>query len=140
MDGFARLAVDAALRAAGKKRLLPGTGVVVATLAGPLNSTEKFIRDLARHGPELASPLLFPNTVLNLAAGMVSIALALRGPSVTVIGRLNDAVQIAAGMVEYGRAPAMLAVYVEEGNRYLGVRGRGAECRLLRKGSKRKRD
>jgi 3-oxoacyl-[acyl-carrier-protein] synthase II len=139
MDRFAGLAVAAAVKAVGRRKLPPGTGVIVATIAGPLNSTEKFIRQMTRHGPELASAFLFPSTVLNLAAGMISITLGLRGPSATVIGRLDEALQIAAGMIEYGQAPAMLAGYVEEGNSYMGVRGRGAcFCLLREKGGKKR--
>ncbi|MCU0641606.1 MAG: hypothetical protein MUC35_05905 [Candidatus Margulisbacteria bacterium] len=131
MDRFARLAVDAALVAAGRKNIPSGTGVVVATLTGPRSSTKEFLRDLKKHGPAHASALRFPHTVLNLAAGMVSIALGLRGPVVTVIGRLNEAVQIAAGMIEYRQAPAFLVGFVDEGS--------GAEFLLLRSAKGKKR-
>lgn len=139
MDRFTGYAAAAAGRAIGRRKMPAGTGIVLATLSGPLVSTEKFVRDLGKHGPGLASALLFPSTVLNLAAGTVSIVHGLRGPSVTVIGRLEEAVQIASGMIECGRAPAMLAGYVEEGSSYMGVKGRGARFILLTKKGGRKR-
>ncbi len=55
-----------------------GTGL------GEYSSTVQFLRSLALRGPDGASPLAFQNSVHNAAAGNLSIAFGLRGPSETL--------------------------------------------------------
>ena len=55
-----------------------GTGL------GEYSSSYGFLKSLFEKGPAMASPLLFQNSVHNAAAGHVSIAFGLRGPSETI--------------------------------------------------------
>ncbi len=55
-----------------------GTGL------GEYSSSYGFLKSLFTRGPAMASPLLFQNSVHNAAAGHLSIALGLRGPSETL--------------------------------------------------------
>lgn len=81
----ARLAAAAAapvLEAADLDRdelpLFFGTGL------GEYSSSYGFLKSLYTRGPAMASPLYFQNSVHNAAAGHVSIAFSLRGPSETL--------------------------------------------------------
>lgn len=55
-----------------------GTGL------GEYSSSYGFLKSLFQKGPAMASPLLFQNSVHNAAAGHLSIAFGLRGPSETL--------------------------------------------------------
>jgi len=55
------------------------TAVILATTHGPTESKLLFIQDAYKYGLHLASPFVFPNTVMNMPAGMVSIETGARG-------------------------------------------------------------
>ncbi len=69
-------------------------GIVVGSRFSCLSSNDAFDRDLTAKGASLASPLLFSYTVAGAAAGEVSIAFSLRGPTLTVCA--GDASGLAA--------------------------------------------
>ena len=95
------------------------TGVVVGTGsagAGPLVEIE---RQLVDETPETVSPFLFPYTVANAPASLVSIELAAKGPDVTITQKdpagLN-ALYYAEMLLLDGRARTLLAGAVDEWN------------------------
>jgi 3-oxoacyl-[acyl-carrier-protein] synthase II len=93
-------------------------GVVVGTTVGSFKSTSDFSREtLVQPRPYLVNPMLFPNTVMNVAAGQVAIRLGLRGVNATVAGgptAFLGAVRYAANVIDRGYADVMLAGAVEE--------------------------
>ncbi len=95
----------------------PELGLIVGTEFGDLRSTEAFALGYLRRGPAGLSPLLFPNTVMNIMAATATIAIGARATSVTlnqptVAGDL--AVAHAAALVAGGRIPSALAGGVDE--------------------------
>lgn len=118
MDPFTRYAVAAAKLALQSANLAPPeeTGVVMATLWGPISTLNEFLLGMAENGLNLASAFLFPNVVINMAAGMISIEFKLKGPSATIVGEAEPALRYAADLIENGKAPVMLAGYVDEEN------------------------
>jgi 3-oxoacyl-[acyl-carrier-protein] synthase II len=64
-----------------------GTGVVIGTSTGSIRSSSEFSRDtLVQAKPYLVRANLFPNSVMNCAAGQVAIFNALRGVNATLAG------------------------------------------------------
>ncbi|PYQ24167.1 MAG: hypothetical protein DMF81_06330 [Acidobacteria bacterium] len=96
----------------------PRVGVVLGTAMGSLKSISDFGREtLLYERPFLVNPMLFPNTVLNSAAGQVAIWLKLRGVNTTVSnGQLSGltAVSYAGRAIALEYADAILAGGVEE--------------------------
>ncbi len=93
-------------------------GVVIATGNGSSETFETLDADLLDRGPERASPLMVPMTIVNMSAGQVSIALGLRGPSscvVTACASGNHGIGDAAALIRRGTADVMLAGGTEAG-------------------------
>ncbi|WP_422768924.1 beta-ketoacyl synthase N-terminal-like domain-containing protein [Plantactinospora sp. WMMC1484] len=62
-------------------------GVVLGTTVGSFRSTSDFSREtLVQEKPYLVNPVLFPNTVMNCAAGQAAIRFGLRGVNATIAG------------------------------------------------------
>ena len=93
-------------------------GLVLGTSFGSLKSISDFTRESIIHGrPLFVNPMLFPNTVINCAAGQVAIWHTLKGINATVCGgQLSSllALQYAGRAVRLGYADALLAGGVEE--------------------------
>ncbi|MGW7484095.1 beta-ketoacyl synthase N-terminal-like domain-containing protein [Nonomuraea muscovyensis] len=93
-------------------------GVVLGTTVGSFRSTSDYSRDtLVQEKPYLVNPLLFPNTVMNCAAGQAAIRHGLKGVNSTVAGgplAFHQALRYAANALERGYADVMLVGCVEE--------------------------
>ncbi|WP_433241187.1 beta-ketoacyl synthase N-terminal-like domain-containing protein [Streptosporangium sp. CA-135522] len=93
-------------------------GVVLGTSLGSFKSTSDYSREtLVQDKPYLVNPMLFPNTVMNCAAGQVAIRFGLRGVNVTIAGgalAFLNAVRYAGNVIERGYADVMLTGAVEE--------------------------
>ncbi|HZM75522.1 MAG TPA: beta-ketoacyl synthase N-terminal-like domain-containing protein [Candidatus Limnocylindrales bacterium] len=93
-------------------------GLVVGTSMGCVNSTVSFIRDTFVHAkPYFVEPMLFPNTVMNGAAGHTAIWHGLRGLNSTIAaGHLTGLAAIRYGtrMIRHGYARRLLVGCVEE--------------------------
>jgi len=102
-----RLKRDGAFIAASSERV----GIIAATAYGSLDSITEINRVAELEHPRYLNPSRFPNTVINSAAGYVSIWENLEGPNVTVVdgncGSL-DAVLNAETHLVRGRADALL--------------------------------
>ena len=138
---------------AGKEALAKGAppydatriGVVLGTGLGTLEETIGFMRGYLDGGPEAASPLLFPSSVMNAAAGQLALECKLRGVNSTVNHRdasALSALAMACDLLELGRADALVVGAVDElsapalaGYRALGageiVLGEGAGMMLV---------
>jgi 3-oxoacyl-(acyl-carrier-protein) synthase len=109
---------------------------VLGTEHGDLHSTIEFADGYLRGGPQGLSPLLFPNTVMNTMASATTIAVAARGPSLTLNVRTVGgelAVARASRTIAAGRTEVALAGGVDERDalveQVLGDLGSGAERR-----------
>jgi 3-oxoacyl-[acyl-carrier-protein] synthase II len=93
-------------------------GVALGTSLGSFKSTSDFSREtLIQERPYLVNPLLFPNTVMNCAAGQVAIRFGLRAANATIAGgtlAFLNAVRYAGNAIERGYADVMLTGAVEE--------------------------
>jgi 3-oxoacyl-[acyl-carrier-protein] synthase II len=93
-------------------------GVTLGTTAGSLRSSCDYSREtLVQDPPYMVNPALFPNTVMNCAAGQAAIWFGLKGVNTTVaagqVAFLN-VLKYAANMLHNDYADAVLAGAVEE--------------------------
>jgi len=115
-------------------------GVVVGSALGNLGEAAQFLDRLFTKGPGLVNPMLFPNLVMNAAASQVAMALAWRGPNLTVsCGEISGEAALETGidLIRRGRSRAVVVAAGEElpevlfralkELRVLSPRGRGAE-------------
>jgi len=108
-------------------------GIVVGTAFGPQASTFSYLDGLIDSGDHLVSSLAFTNSVHNLPAAQVSLALGISGP-VTTVTAFGDtagaAFQTARGWIRAGRADRVLLILGEEASPVLtsavGWMGAGA--------------
>jgi 3-oxoacyl-[acyl-carrier-protein] synthase II len=119
LDPLSALAVAAAASAFSKvpASAKARTGVVVGTAAATIENNEAFDRKLRERGPRGVEPRRFPCTSPNLAAGQVSIAFGLRGPSLSVGAGLSAAIEslvVAHDLLAAGDADAIIVCAVED--------------------------
>jgi 3-oxoacyl-[acyl-carrier-protein] synthase II len=94
-------------------------GIVLGTGLGTLHETIEFLTGCHRDGPGSGSPALFPQSVMNAAAGQMALELGLRGPNTTVNHREASALGALAAAIdalELGRADALLVGGLDEWN------------------------
>jgi 3-oxoacyl-[acyl-carrier-protein] synthase II len=93
-------------------------GVVLGTTAGSLRSMSDYTREtLVEERPYLVNPALFPNTVMNCAAGQSAIRYGLAGVNATIAGgelAFLSVLRYASNALRRGYADALLAGAVEE--------------------------
>jgi 3-oxoacyl-[acyl-carrier-protein] synthase II len=93
-----------------------GVGVIAGCALGGLSIIEDTVDVIANRGPGRVSPFFIPALIGNMAAGMISIQLGLKGPNTTVATACASgahAVGDAYLHVKYGRADAMITGGVE---------------------------
>ena len=95
-----------------------GTGLVLGTTTGSVESMMSFTRSsLTAERPYQVGPTLFPNTVMNCAAGKCAIWHDLRGPNTTIAGGRTTGLQALAytgRLLRAGRAERVLVGAAEE--------------------------
>lgn len=107
----ARLAIDDAvidLASVAPEQL----GVVVGSAIGDVGDSVIYLEKLFSKGPALASPLLFPNLVLNAPASYVAMEIGATGVNFTVTeGEASgeQALALAADTIRRGRADIVIA-------------------------------
>lgn len=87
-------------------------GVVVGSALGNISESVQYLDRLFTKGPALASPLMFPNLVLNAPASYVAMELACTGPNLTVSqGEVSGEQALATGcdLLRAGRADIVIA-------------------------------
>ncbi|MFF5176404.1 beta-ketoacyl synthase N-terminal-like domain-containing protein [Micromonospora sp. NPDC000316] len=93
-------------------------GMVLGTTVGSLKSTSDYSREtLVQEKPYLVNPMLFPNTVMNCAAGQAAIRHGLKGINATVTGgslAFFHALRYAGNAIRRGYVDTMLVGAVEE--------------------------
>lgn len=94
-----------------------GTALLFATGTGPISTVERFHRAVVLGGPAAADPRLFPNTVMNAAAGHVAVLHRFRGATATVSSggtSLTGALHYAYRLVRRGAAQRVLVLGADE--------------------------
>ncbi|KAA2254450.1 beta-ketoacyl synthase [Solihabitans fulvus] len=93
-------------------------GIALGTTAGSVKSTSDYSRDtFVQERPYLVNPLVFPNAVMNCAAGQSAIRYRLRGVNTTVAGgalAALSALRYARNLIGCGYADALLVGTTEE--------------------------
>ena len=92
-------------------------GMVFGTYTGPLETVGALSETIGQEGPHRVNPRLFPNSVMNAAAGHACLSLQIRGPLSTLASGCAAGVigmGYAADLVRRGEADAMLAVAGDE--------------------------
>lgn len=92
-------------------------GMVFGTFTGPLETVEQLTETIGTLGPHRVNPRLFPNSVMNAAAGHACLSLQLRGPLSTLATGCASGLAglgYAAELVRRGAAEGMLAVSADE--------------------------
>ncbi|WP_020519553.1 beta-ketoacyl synthase N-terminal-like domain-containing protein [Catelliglobosispora koreensis] len=96
----------------------PRIGIALGTTLGSFKSTSDFsMETLVQPKPYLVNPVLFPNTVMNCAAGQAAIRYGLRGANATITGgpmAFLNALRYAGNAINRGYADTMLVGAVEE--------------------------
>jgi hypothetical protein len=116
----AAVALAAAALRKGGVEVTPRVGAYVGEQQIPLDYCAEFIDSSYRHGPRLASPMLFSESVANNAATHLSLTLKMTGPLQTFIGSRAagiQAVMAAREDVESGVIDAGLVVVLSAANR-----------------------
>jgi 3-oxoacyl-[acyl-carrier-protein] synthase II len=118
MDRYAHFAIAASREAVEQAGLQitdenrERVGVVMNTGGGGVPTIERDVRAMVERGPGRVSPFLIPVFAPNMASCQVSIALGIRGPSVTSVAACAAGVQAfvdAVHMIERGEVDVAIA-------------------------------
>jgi 3-oxoacyl-[acyl-carrier-protein] synthase II len=132
MDIFIHYAIAAAIQAFGDTGLTvteenaPRIGVAIGSGIGGLASIERGHALYLQGGPRKISPFFIPGSIINMAAGNVSILLGLQGPNIATATACTTGthnIGEAARIIAYGDADVMIAGGSEMGITPLGLGG-----------------
>jgi 3-oxoacyl-[acyl-carrier-protein] synthase II len=101
-------------------------GVNVGSGIGGLPMIEDNIREMIAKGPRRLSPFFVPGSIINMAAGMISIQFGAKGPNIAMVSACTTATHCigdAGRMIEYGDADVMIAGGTESTMCMAGVGG-----------------
>ncbi len=104
-------------------------GVALGSGIGGLNTITSTHTSLLEGGPRKVSPFFVPGSIVNMAAGMLAIRFGLKGPNIAIATACTTgthSIGMAARMIAYGDADAMLAGGAEKAVSLLGLAGFGA--------------
>ena len=132
MDWCSRMVVACATQAVADARLSleaeseqTRTALVMGSALGNQRETEKYLTRVLRRGPKAGQPFLFPNLVLNAAAGYAAIELQIRGPNISVSEHEASgevAIVTAVDLLRAGLCDRAIVGGVDEfGSLYLGA-------------------
>jgi 3-oxoacyl-[acyl-carrier-protein] synthase II len=132
MDIFIHYAIAAAMQAFDDAGLTvteenaPCIGVAIGSGIGGLASIERGHALYLQGGPRKISPFFIPGSIINMAAGNVSILLGLQGPNIATVTACTTGthnIGEAARIIAYGDADVMIAGGSEMGITSLGLGG-----------------
>ncbi|WP_286268804.1 beta-ketoacyl-ACP synthase II [Thalassotalea hakodatensis] len=101
-------------------------GVAVGSGIGGLSLIEENHSKYLQGGVRKLSPFFCPSTILNMAAGNLSIRLGLKGPNISIVTACTSGVHNighAVRMIAHGDADAMIAGGTEKASTELGIGG-----------------
>lgn len=136
MDRFVQLAVSASKMAVNDAKLdlekedRNRIGVYIGSGIGGLHTIEEQVMAYLRNGPEKGpskiTPFLIPMLIVNMASGMVSILLKVKGPNsavATACASGNHAIGDAFHIIQRGEADIMVAGGAEGAITHMGFGG-----------------
>ncbi len=118
MEDFAKFAVIASRQAAADSGIMESgldseqIGCILGVGIGGIGFIQEQVNLCASRGPGRVSPMFIPKSIANIASGMVSIDLRIKGPSLVVVTACaagTHAIGEAMTMIQRGDAVAMLA-------------------------------
>ncbi len=140
-DIFIHFAIEAARQAMADCELVVDAetadrvGVAIGAGIGGLPWIEKNEAVYRQDGPRRISPFFIPGVIVNMAPGLISMQYNLKGPNISVVTACTTGLHnigLAARMIQYGEADAMLAGGSEMSTTPLGIGG-FAQARALSK-------
>jgi 3-oxoacyl-[acyl-carrier-protein] synthase II len=93
-------------------------GVAVGAGIGGIHGIEATCETYFKQGPKRISPFFVPSTIINMAAGHISIQFGLRGPNIAVVTACTTGthnIGLAMRLIQSGDADIMLAGGTEHG-------------------------
>lgn len=132
MDRFIQLGIAAGVQALRDSGLeinqtnAHRVGVTIGSGIGGLAQIEQNHEKLLNSGPKRVSPFFVPSTITNMISGFLSIMEGLKGPNLNVVTACTTGVHnigLAARLISYGDADAMLAGGAEASITPLGIAG-----------------
>ncbi|GBE03626.1 MAG TPA: beta-ketoacyl-[acyl-carrier-protein] synthase II [Nitrospirae bacterium] len=102
------------------------TGVIVGAGVGGLPAIERYKEALLAKGPKRVSPFFIPMTIINLAAGHISIRFGAKGPNTaiaTACASGTHSIGEAYRLIQYGTTDSMIAGGAEAVITPLGIGG-----------------
>jgi 3-oxoacyl-[acyl-carrier-protein] synthase II len=118
MDPFIHYGIAASVQALADAGLHPHEhdeeriGVAVGAGIGGIHTIEKTSITYHEHGQRKISPFFVPSSIVNMAAGQLSIMLGLKGPNIACVTACTTAthnIGLAMRMIQYGDADVMVA-------------------------------
>ncbi len=101
-------------------------GVCIGSGIGGLGGIEEGHKAYLNGGPRKITPFFVPRSIINMISGNLSIKLGIRGPNLAVVTACTSAthsIGLAARLIAYGDADAMLAGGAEMGTTPMGLGG-----------------
>ena len=101
-------------------------GVSIGSGIGGLGYIEMNHTRLIEKGPRHISPFFVPSTIINMAAGQLSIMKGIRGPSIAVTTACSTgthSIGLSARMIQYGDADVMVCGGSEKASTPMGLGG-----------------
>ncbi|MCL1891672.1 MAG: beta-ketoacyl-ACP synthase II [Alphaproteobacteria bacterium] len=126
---YALVAADEAVRDANLNLEtidLERIGVHVGSGIGGMTTIYETSLELKEHGPRRVSPFFVPKSIINLAAGHISIKYGLKGPNLSIVTACatgTHSIGEAARLIKYGDADIMICGGAEAGIGRLGMAG-----------------
>lgn len=104
-------------------------GVCVGSGIGGITNIEDAVRTIDKSGPRRISPFFVPGAIINMVSGNLSIHFNFQGPNLaisTACSTGTHTIGLAARMIAYGDADAMIAGGAEKASSPVGIGGFGA--------------
>jgi len=118
MDRFAQFAFVAAVEAVADSGLQitdsnrEDIGVIMGSGIGGITTIEQQTKVMNEQGPDRLSPFFIPMLISNIAPGLISMKLGVRGPSQTAVSACassNNAIGEAMRVIQHGDAEVMIS-------------------------------
>lgn len=118
MDRFSQFALVAAVEAVDDSGLKitddnrDNIGVIMGSGIGGITTIEQQTKVMREQGPDRLSPFFIPMLISNIAPGLISIRLGVRGPSQTAVSACassNNAIGDAARVIARGEADVVIS-------------------------------
>ncbi len=135
MDTFLQYGMAAGIQAVADSGIQDASfdptriGVFIGSGIGGITNIEEAIHTIDNSGPRKISPFFVPGSIINMISGNLSIHFNFQGPNLaisTACSTGTHTIGLAARMIAYGDADAMIAGGAEKASSPIGIGGFGA--------------